>query len=359
MLNQMSSAVYYGGTFLSGDTPIFTKPAFEYQNTTMQVPFGEFSILSEWFAGRLKPIDAIVLLQINHDSTWANGRTKWISGRGLADAIHASHRYIREVLKRLDAWLTRLKNGLKGVIYELRHHNCANDDVPPDKYGAPLKFAVPYGKGGPIERMNAGDISWKACLVWIALKFHSDWQTGENNGITDPMTMERLAELTGVGKQTVCDAIKELQKAGMLERLSKPWKASVFQLYPKPIPKTEAERQREKHERTKVKVGRWEVVTTPHHVYSGNKNWRCRYIDGRWEKRVGHGNWKLVPDRELHRIPKAVIRDIEPYIEARRETIKQFGSLDTAQGSCHTAQGGIDSAQGDFQAPPAPMPAIG
>ena len=35
MLNQMNSAVYYGGTFdLSGDTPLFTKPAFEYQETT-------------------------------------------------------------------------------------------------------------------------------------------------------------------------------------------------------------------------------------------------------------------------------------------------------------------------------------
>ena len=359
MLNQMNSAVYYGGTFLSVAPPIFTKPAFEYQETTMQVPIGECGILSEWFNGNLKPIDAILLLQTNHDSTWKNGRTHWTSGRGLANAIHVSHRYIREVLKRLDAWLTRLKNGLKGVIYELTHHNCDDDDAPRDKYGAPLKFAVPYGKGSPIERMNAGDISWKACLVWIALKFHSDWQTGENNGITDPMTMDRLAELTGFGKQTVCDAIKALQKAGMLERLSKPWEASMFQLYPKPIPKTEAERQREKHERTKVKVGRWEVVTTPHHVYSGNKNWRCRYIDGRWEKRVGHGNWKLVPDRELHQIPKAVIRDIEPYIEARRETIKQFGSLDTAQGSCHTAQDGLGSAQVDFQTPPAPLPAVG
>ena len=76
-------------------------------------------------------------------------------------------------------------------------------------------------------------------------------------------------------------------------------------------------------------------------------------------KAVGRGNWKLVPDRELHRIPKAVIRDIEPYIEARRETIKQFGSIDTAQGGCHTAQGGIGNAQVDFQAPPAPSPAVG
>ena len=358
MLNQTNSAVYYGGTFLSGDTPIF-KPAFEFQDTTMQVPIGEFSILSEWLKGNLKPIDAIVLLQINHDSTWANGRTHWTSGRGLANAIHASHRYIRDVLKRLDSWLTPLKNGLKGVIYELRHHNCADDDVPPDKYGAPLKFAVPYGKGGPIERMNAGDITWKACLVWIALKFHSDWQTGENKGITVAMTMDRLAKLTGFGKQTVCAAIKELQKAGMLERLSKPWEASVFQLYPKPIPKTKTERQREKHERTKVKVGRWKVVETPHHVYSGNKKWRCQYIDGLWEKPTGRGKWMPVPDRERHLIPKAVIRDIEPYIEARRMSNAQFGSIDTAQGGCHTTQGGLGIAQGDFQAPPALTPPIG
>ena len=34
MLNQMNSAVYYGGTFLSGDTRLFSKPAFEYQETT-------------------------------------------------------------------------------------------------------------------------------------------------------------------------------------------------------------------------------------------------------------------------------------------------------------------------------------
>ena len=358
MLNQMNSAVYYGGTFLSGDTPIF-KPAFEYQETTMQVPIGDFSILSEWFEGNLDPIDAIVLLQINHDSTWANGRTKWLSGRGLANAIHASHRYIREVLKRLDVWLTRLKNGLKGVIYELTHHNCDDTDVPRDKYGAPLKFAVPYGKGGPIERMNAGDITWKACLVWIALKFHSDWQTGENKGITDPMTMEKLAKLTGFGKQTVCDAIKALQKAGMLERLSKPWEASVFQLYPKPTPKTEAERLQAKHERTKVKVGRWEAVITPHHVYSGNKQYRCRYIDSRWEKRVGRNHWKLVPDRDLYRIPKAIIRDIEPLIQLRRDLTERLGGSDTAHSGLDTAHGGLHSTQGDIQAPPESPDAVG
>ncbi len=350
MLNQTNCSIYYGGTFLSGDTPLY-KPAFEYQETTMQVPFGVHTILSELFAGRMKPIDAIVFLQMNHHSTWANGKTYWISGRGLAKAIHVSHRYIREVLKRLENWLICLKTGMQGVIYQLRHHNCGSDDVPRDEYGNPLKFAVPYGKGGPIERLEAGDISWKAALIWIILKFHSDWRSGENKGITAPMSMTMLAKLTGLGKQTVCEAIKALQKAGMLKRLSKPWERSVFQLYPKPTEKTETQRMKAKHERRKVKVGRWEVVTTPHHVYSGNKQWRCRYLDRRWEKRVGRGNWKDVLDRELHLIPKAVVRDINPYIEARRESIARWGGSDSVQGGIQDAQGGIQDAQTDLLVP--------
>ena len=351
MLNQTNSAVYYAGTFdLSGDTPLF-KPAFEYQETTMQVPFGVHSILSELFAGRMKPIEAIVFLQLNHDSTWANGKTYWISGRGLAKAIGVSHRYIREALGRLESWLKVLKTGTQGIIYQLKHHNCESDDVPRDKYGNPLKFAVAYGEGGPIERMQAGDISWKAALIWIVLKFHSDWQSGENKGITTPMSMKMLAKLTGFGKQTVCESIKELQKAGMLKRLSKSWERSVFQLYPKPKPKTKAERMKAKHERSKVKAGRWEVVTTPHHVYSGNKQWRCRYIDGRWEKRIGRGAWKDVRDRELHRIPKAIVRDIMPLIELRREINKSLGGFDTTQGGIRSAQDGFQAAQSDLPIP--------
>ena len=89
-----------------------------------------------------------------------------------------SHRYIRKALGRLENWLTVLKTGTQGIIYQMRHHNCGEDDVPRDAYGKPLKFAVPYGEGGPIERMNAGDISWKAALIWIVLKFHSDLEDG-------------------------------------------------------------------------------------------------------------------------------------------------------------------------------------
>ena len=72
---------------------------------------------------------------------------------------------------------------------------------------------------------------------------------------------------------------------------------------------------------------------------------------GRWEKRSGRGNWKDVLDRDLHRIPKAVVRDINPYIEARRQAQALWGGPDTAQGGPDTAQGGIQDAQGVLPIP--------
>ena len=37
------------------NTPIF-KPAFEYQESTLQLPFGEFSIFSDLKANRVSPL---------------------------------------------------------------------------------------------------------------------------------------------------------------------------------------------------------------------------------------------------------------------------------------------------------------
>ena len=116
------------------------------------------------------------------------------------------------------------------------------------KTSRPLSFAVPRGAGGVFERLFAGDIDWKAALVWLMLKLHSDWTTG----ITDKNRMATLAKWVGFSKQTVCDAIKTLQEAGMLKRLSEKWECSVFQLYPKPYEKR-AVRKREKRQAEKSK----------------------------------------------------------------------------------------------------------
>ena len=98
MLNQINCAVYYGGgTSISADTPIF-EPEFEYQETSMQVPCGFGSILSQLQDGLICAFEALVYLDLNRMSTWLNGETRWISASKLARVYDMSLRWVREVL---------------------------------------------------------------------------------------------------------------------------------------------------------------------------------------------------------------------------------------------------------------------
>ena len=126
----------------------------------------------------------------------------------------------------------RLSATWKTSKFEITHHLCDSDKIPLDKDGRPLKCAVPRGTGGPFERVQAGDITWKGALIWILLKVvRSDWTTGE----TEPTTREWIVQWTGFGKKTVCDNIKQLVWAGMLtEAPRRHHEGTVFQLYPKP-----------------------------------------------------------------------------------------------------------------------------
>ena len=234
---------------INKETPIF-KPAFEYQESTLQLPFGEYSIFSDLQANRVSPVEAMVALVLCYRSTWSTGLTWPTSSRALAKCLHISHRYVRDVLSKATDWIhrKRLPKGNSAGTFQITHHLCDPELVPLDKDGSPLSFAVPRGAGGVFERLFAGDIDWKAALVWLMLKLHSDWTTG----ITDKNRMATLAKWVGFSKQTVCDAIKTLREAGMLKRLSEKWEGSVFQLYPKPYEKR-AVRKREKRQAEKSK----------------------------------------------------------------------------------------------------------
>ena len=223
-----------GSAGINPNTPVFQRRQFEYEETTLQVPFGEFSILEELKAGKVKPIEAIVTLTLGYRSNWTSGLTWKTSERMLADVIGISHRYVRNTLKRAANWVRRQTpaEGNTAGTWKVTRHLCGNDEVPTDRDGLPCMFAVPRGEGGPFERMFRGEISWKGCLIWLLLKLHSDWEA--KNGITTPLNMDTLTKWTGFSKATVIAKIKELQAAGMLERLSKRWERSVFQLYPKP-----------------------------------------------------------------------------------------------------------------------------
>ena len=88
------------------DAPIF-KPAFEYQESTLQLPFGEFSIFSDLKANRVNPLEAMVTLTLCYRSNWSTGLTWRTSSRQLSDLIHLSHRYIRAALSKATAWIQR------------------------------------------------------------------------------------------------------------------------------------------------------------------------------------------------------------------------------------------------------------
>ena len=179
---------------LSDDTPIHV-PRFHYQEGTMQVPRGRYSILSELWHRNVTSAEALVYLALNHQSYWDTGLTWCIAGRELSRSLGSgmSVRYCRSVLESLEdkAWIMCLPLAQKRRRFKLIHHCCDAGEVPVDDAGKPLKFAVPRGAGGPFERLESGDISWKACLLWIVYKLHSNW----NTGITEEYTIGVLAKL--------------------------------------------------------------------------------------------------------------------------------------------------------------------
>ena len=126
-----------------------------------------------------------------------------------------------------------------GYRYRLRHHLCDPEEVPVDRDGKPLKFAVPRGTGGPLERCFDGDISWKATLAWISLKLRSNWKASEDTaGQTESATLLELSKRIRISLRNYQNLITELTQAGMLERLTPKSQAAIFQLYPMPFPRS-------------------------------------------------------------------------------------------------------------------------
>lgn len=332
---------------INRDAPIF-KPAYEYQESTLQLPFGEFSIFSDLKANRVGPLEAIVTLTLCYRSKWSTGQTWGTSSRQLSDLLHISHRYVRDALAKATDWIQR-KTAPKGNIagtFQITHHRCDPALVPMDKDDQPLSFAVPRGVGGIFERLFAGDIDWKAALVWLMLKLHSDWRTG----ITDKISMKTLAKWTGFGKKTVCDTVKTLQRAGMLQRLSDKWECSQFQLYPKPYEKPAQRKPNEKKQHREMRAqGEWR--------YSFNERYRLNINTAEIQTRAvkNRGRWQPIKDRDRHRIPKAIRRDFDLAIEATRAILG--GSHDAHTGS-HNALSSSHNAHPPFERDTEPTPPL-
>lgn len=287
-------------------------PRFQYQEDTMQVPRGRYSILSELWHRNVTAAEAVVYLALNHQSYWDTGLTWCIATRELARSLGVgmSVRYCRSVLASLEnkGWIVCLPLEKKRRRYKLVHHQCDAEDVPVDNDGKPLKFAVSRGIGGPFERLEAGNISWKACLLWVVYKLHSDW----NTGITEAYSIDVLAKLCRVKRNTVCDLLKELENAEMLHRLSAARQRSMFQLYPMPDP-VSMKRRKQKPTFTKA----YDVTTDGVYWYSDNRQYRCHRETLVIERRQGKGKWSALRDRERWTMPAAIQRDFDRVAETK------------------------------------------
>ena len=295
----------------------------EFEADTMQVPRGQYSVLSELAKGNLTSAEAIIYLCLNHGSTWNSGLTWCMSGPYLSKLLgtRMSRRYVRKTLANLSSkgWIQPIEEeNPSGYRYRIRHHLCNDDDIPVDKDGKPLKFAVPRGPGGPLERCFDGDISWKAALAWMVLKLRSNWKAHEDTaGQTESATLLELSKRCRITLPNFQKIIAELTEAGMLVRLTPKSQAAIFQLYPKPRPR---DVQPPAPKRQEWVAGK-ELTTDGEYWYSHNNQYRCsREYPHDIERRKRGGTWKRVSEHhKSQEMYPSILRDFEAAIEAKRD----------------------------------------
>ena len=314
----MSQQVYIP---LGGKYPI----PYEFEADTMQVPRGQYSILAELEDGNVTAAEAMIYLCLNHGSTWNSGATWSMSGPYLSNIAGMSRRYLRDTLANLSdkGWIETIDtDNPSGNRYRLRHHLCDFEDVPVDRDSKPLKFAVARGAGAPLERCFEGDISWKAALGWIVLKYRSNWKANEDTSRqTKAEPLLSISKRCRFSMRVMQGVITELTQAGMLERLSNQRQPAIFQLYPKPFPKPSAPRAEIRREWVK---GR-EMKHDDEYWYSDNHQYRCPLGDAyKIERRQRGGTWKRVSDYHRAQVmPQAIVHDFERAVEVH-VMIKRF-----------------------------------
>lgn len=326
------------------------KPHTTTQETTMQMPFGPSSVFHAVETNILTPAEGITLAFHYFHSHWDSGRTRPVSITNVQKALDISRSYVRRLLKRLRAWMAKIKVIAGGTMYKLKTHlfnanEVPEDEQPFDENGKPLKFAVAIGEGGPFDRLCQHHISWQATWVWLVLKRYSIWDPkDERTGQTFPANYALLCKRTGLSRSILCRSIKQLENAGMLERLSLPHAKSVFQLYPKPRlnptprPRPAAD----------IKSPRRDAD----HWYSLNEKYRIRIDDGAWELKR-QGRW-VAANRD--RVPTLIKEELEKCREMSFSLTK--GSSHSSMGSAHNDTDSAHNVTPFANQPPEGIPRV-
>lgn len=317
--------------------------------STFQLPFGEYSALSQLRSGEISSVETLLLSVLNYRSNWESGKTWRSSYRELSKLTGISTRYLRDTFSNLldTDWISLLSRGNKGSRYQVKHHNCESSETPTDKNGNPLKFAVPRGINGILEKLFSQEITWKSCIIWIMLKLHSDWKTG----ITQGITIDTLRKWVGMSPQTVSDCLDELAQAGLLKRTNGNDEAGIYQLYPKPNNKPKPIfRKQQAADTDEPRTMRADGV----YRYSFNEKYRINIETTLIEKRSGYGRgpFKAISDHHyVAEMPKAIKEAFEMVLSVQSGLfgeIQELAVTDSTHPVTDSTHPVTDTAQGLF-----------
>ena len=279
------------------------KTFVEFREDTMQVPAGPHSIFAALEAREITATQAATYLVTNAKSNWESGRTHKLTNRKLGDVIDRSRGHVSRIVNGLEDYVKRTTKLGITTMYKLTHHNCEPDDVPTDPDGKPLKCAVARGAGGPVERLEAGEIDIEAFLVYIVMHIViCDWGTQACQ-----VSIARLSQICRLGTVTVLESIQQLETVGLLRKVGKrkPHEPQCYQLYPKM-----KERKPRKSDETAPDQKDWrDMIPDKENWYqSFNGLWRIHHETLEIQKRPSRqkGVWRKATDKQRVEMPKKI-----------------------------------------------------
>ena len=280
----------------------------DIQGSTCQVPVGAHSILSEYGERNVKSLATAVYLYINENSNWETGQSHALSYTRIAKDMRIGRSQVIDAINALvaDGWLEKNIRNDKGRqntanTYRVTHHNCEPEQIPLDKDGCAKKCAMPRGVGSPTELLRDGHISWQEWLYCHVLKANSNWTTG-----VVEMTIKQAKALMRFSVKKICAFRKSLERVGLLETLSKPFRAWIAQLRPAPY----KHRRKRRFENPKGMPFDGTFYT------SFNGQWRVSREDGHIETRIeGTSKWRYANEFELETAHFKIYTDFKVIID--------------------------------------------
>ena len=283
------------------------------------IPYGQGSIIDELENGDLIASEAMSGFTLHCHSHFDSGTTQFIQSKQIASWLGLGESFISKTLKKLsNNRLETIKtHATKGRKYRISSH-VVDDDIPRGKFGKPLRFYVPRVV---FQKMFEGKISWKACLLWISMKRHSEWGGETAPGMTYPATIAEIAKRIRLHNRDVTAAFAELAAEGLIERITPKNQAGIYQLFPQPTPNNEEYKPIEEREE----------FSTPTHWYSDNRQWRCAREDGKIQRQK-KGKWKNPSEYEVaNYMPEAIRTYFDNCIQVARDAVAALNRWDEGQ----------------------------